>query len=643
MKLIFNRIIVLYRSSFSSKKIKRWGFLLSLTFLASYFYAFLEWLFYISQPSYASISSNLLINISVFLFSGFTLAAFTTILYLILLFFYYLCPIPIIQKVLLALGQSILALVIACLFLLLVDNFTYTIFKIGIITSSGIFRVYYMVLFIGLFIISYRWSYNHVKTQLVRRSSRILWQFCICVVFLSFSVGASLTNQLSTPTLPSNTAGKFTNTTDLPNILIIGSDGVDANRMSVYGYERDTTPNILAFSRGALVAENAFHNSNNSYGSVTSMLTGKLPTTTRVLYPPDILLGEDAYQHLPGILKANGYRTVQIATPHYIDSFNANFREGFDIVNNRTINNYPLLYAGWKFGGDYPYYFVNVTIDRIAFRLLHIFFIRQIQNPYKEVTTGITGMMTDRERVDSVLALLNSSDQPLFLHLHLMGTHGPNYTPTLNYFASSQTQNETNAEDFYDDAIRDYDNYFGEIITQLNNSGLIDRTIVVVYSDHGKNRTTQKVPWLIRFPGNDFSGHISANVQNLDIAPTLLDYLNIQIPDWMEGKTILEPFPENRRIYLSEVFADKFSGSTFWLEVNPEKIGPPFYQFEMLQMIVCDQYYKVVLNSNLWTTGSFDGHTNSCGMTEPLPLAIARNEMIDLLRQSSFDVASIIE
>jgi arylsulfatase A-like enzyme len=91
--------------------------------------------------------------------------------------------------------------------------------------------------------------------------------------------------------------------------------------MSVFSYERDTTPTLRELSGPSLVVENAFTNAGATLGSIASIFTSKLPFETGVIYPPNISQGTDASEHLPGILSKAGYKAVEIGVPHYVDAF----------------------------------------------------------------------------------------------------------------------------------------------------------------------------------------------------------------------------------------------------------------------------------------------------------------------------------
>ena len=62
-----------------------------------------------------------------------------------------------------------------------------------------------------------------------------------------------------------------------PNILLVGMDGVNADHLSVYGYDRATSPSLAQLARDALVFTNAYSNAANTGGALTAMLTGRLP------------------------------------------------------------------------------------------------------------------------------------------------------------------------------------------------------------------------------------------------------------------------------------------------------------------------------------------------------------------------------
>jgi len=101
------------------------------------------------------------------------------------------------------------------------------------------------------------------------------------------------------------------------------------------------------------------------------------------------------------------------------------------------------------------------------------------------------------------------------------------------------------------------DRTIARIMTHLENNGLLDNTFIVFISDNGKfwgeHRITSKngiydeasrVPFAIRYPPlvpvpYTDTEHIVANI---DIAPTILQLAGIQIPESMDGLSLVSLF-----------------------------------------------------------------------------------------------------
>ncbi len=190
-----------------------------------------------------------------------------------------------------------------------------------------------------------------------------------------------------------------------PNIILISSDGLDASHMSVYGYERDTTPFLRELAASSLVSENNFANTDHSLGSETSVLTGRNPVVTKVLFSPDILRGNDRFLHLPGILKDAGYRTVTLGVPYYIDANILNFHDAFDEINCSE-KGITLTQDSWfSRYFDEERYFVHQIQKRVTDRLFHILLIRDFQSPIASVNDVSGYTISDQERLKCIMGI----------------------------------------------------------------------------------------------------------------------------------------------------------------------------------------------------------------------------------------------
>jgi hypothetical protein len=161
-------------------------------------------------------------------------------------------------------------------------------------------------------------------------------------------------------------------------------------------------------------------------------------------------------------------------------------------------------------------------------------------------------------------------------------------------FAAGHAQTAAWMADYYDDAIADFDRDLEEVVSFLRRRGLLERTILALYSDHGQLYSTDhRVPLLFRFPRGAHAGRRSANVQNLDIAPTLLDAIGVAPPPWMEGRSLLYGGPEPCRPILSAIHnAEVLTKQGNWWYSVPR---PPFYTLGAMALLTGDRYLSLDL------------------------------------------------
>jgi arylsulfatase A-like enzyme len=625
------------------KKVKTltWRSLFTVTFLASTIYVFMEWLFIITKPSSMTIES-LQKKIATFLFTASLAAGFSFLAILFIVLIGLLPPLRKKQNLLIKLGYIQPAVVLSALLLLMLDNFTYTVFSFGIVSSTGVMRGVYMVLFIlGIILI---WRYLVRRSFVVASSTsrilspRAIYLGLIGTILLSFFISL-LGSSVGEKTYSANSGPGLLKR---PNILYITSDGVSASHTSLYGYVRDTTPTLVKLAKTSLVAENDFPNAGQTAGSIVSIMTGKYATTTDFLYPPNILRGNDAYQHLPGLLRSQGYLTVEFGPAYFLDPTAINLLDGFDIFNGRSIVTNPVLSKlNHYLPNDYTY-FVYQLGDRIYDRLRHIFYIKTMTNPMDQINQPAEDFV-DSDKIKALEGYLDQSGQPVFVHIHLMGTHGPTFRPAQHYFSKGQsfkTQGLWNI-DFSDDAIREFDANVDKILDDLKDKGLMDKTILVVGTDHSQQWfTTKRLPLIFRFPGGDYAGKVNSNTQNLDIAPTILDYLGMAKPAWMEGQSILPANLPNRPIFgFSVTGTDKAIDPRGGIDNGI--IKPPFYQFGLITVVYCNQWYSLDLEKFQWKSGNVEGSTAVCDSKGSLSDKQIYGLMIDQLKGNGFDTSSL--
>lgn len=312
-----------------------------------------------------------------------------------------------------------------------------------------------------------------------------------------------------------------------PNVLFYLIDTLRADHLGVYGYPRPTSPNIDRFAAEAALFTRAFAQSGWTKSAAASMLTGLTPLSHSVMGRADAL--PDSLRLLPERLRDLGYETVGITTnPNTSAEFG--FSRGYD--------HYLRLF---DVALEYP----NPDSDKVNEELFRWLGAR------------------DRRK-------------PFFAFLHTVDPHEP-YTPPEPYRHRFAPRTRTgiqrprpedvsatlaahpglrerdlkgDLEALYDGEIAHNDAQFGLLLRKLRELGLYDNTLIVLLSDHGEEfldhgywahghslyREILHVPLIIRFPGGQYAGRrVEPSVQHIDLVPTVLGIVGIQIPPDLPG------------------------------------------------------------------------------------------------------------
>jgi len=107
------------------------------------------------------------------------------------------------------------------------------------------------------------------------------------------------------------------------------------------------------------------------------------------------------------------------------------------------------------------------------------------------------------------------------------------------------------------------DAYIGRLLDALDETGLSENTLVIYLSDHGDMQGSHggmlgkslpafyeeivRVPMIMRLPGVIEAGRVvNAHVNSVDLLPTIMDYLQMPVPESVQGRS-LRPVIERRR------------------------------------------------------------------------------------------------
>ena len=153
---------------------------------------------------------------------------------------------------------------------------------------------------------------------------------------------------------------------------------------------------------------------------------------------------------------------------------------------------------------------------------------------------------------------INGSDQEFYdkyrSKLRPQERHNPRKIPLPPFYPDTPVVRTIMAR--YYDLITFMDKQVGDLLSQLEADGLADNTIVFFFSDHGMGLPRFKrtlydsglnVPLIIRFPqryhrlsaANRAGSRTDTLVSFVDFAPTMLNLVGLDIPDYMQGRAFL--------------------------------------------------------------------------------------------------------
>jgi arylsulfatase A-like enzyme/Tfp pilus assembly protein PilF len=293
---------------------------------------------------------------------------------------------------------------------------------------------------------------------------------------------------------------------DPPSVILITLDTVRADRMGFLGSKRDLTPQIDALASQSVVFERAYSQAPLTPVSHATILSGTYPRFHGVRDFGSRL--PDSSPYLPDLLRKRGYRTAAFVSSIILDpknGFTPGFERGFDIYDagfHRKKKNESRLGSIQRRGGE--------TVER-----------------------ALGWLKKDRQR-------------PVFLWIHIWDAHDP-YDPPAPF-------KERFANAPYDGCVAYVDATVGKLLSGLRGAGIYDDALIAVMSDHGESLgdhgenthgvflydSTIRVPLLIKFPKSRLAGQrVAARASLVDVAPTLLEAMQVPIPRAMQGQSLI--------------------------------------------------------------------------------------------------------
>jgi len=338
--------------------------------------------------------------------------------------------------------------------------------------------------------------------------------------------------------------GKATAPNDSPPVILISLDTLRPDHLSAFGYFRETSPNLDRFLAASRLFPRTYSTAPWTYPSHASAFTGLYPRAHGAHYSPGGKAGElprpfdSRATTLAETFRDRGYITAAISSNRLAVSPELGLDRGFQEV--RATRRIP----------DRP---VPLNYVRSTARLLRTHWLWRFTRSHHDATE-----MTNR----AVAWIEDHEKEPFFLFLNYLDPHAP-YTPPARFLPGYEnlSPRERLALQFrhapkkdssivsYDGEIRYMDSELDRLFATLESTGLMDRAVIVVFSDHGEffgelglnghgrdvHEAVLRVLLAVRSPGGAHAGTDSTLASLTDIPSLIEDSLTGRVPQTTWG------------------------------------------------------------------------------------------------------------
>jgi len=318
-----------------------------------------------------------------------------------------------------------------------------------------------------------------------------------------------------------------------PNVLLVTLDTLRVDYLGCYGHPWIQTPAVDELATHGVVFDGAIAQAPSTAPSHCSIMTSVYPFDHGAENGKPMARG---LVTLADVLGAHGYETVAFVSSTTTRSINSGLQQGFERYVDSLVP-WAELFGRDEFQHLILFYLVGI--------------LEHSQIPGKVVSDRALRWLGQR------------SDRPFFAWLHYFDPHLPYGAPPpargMYQGRAADGLPMTAERERYAEDITYADLQLARFIAALREKDLYDDTLIIVASDHGEAfgeqhgdvieeahgrylyDTTQRVPLVIKPVGARLWARRTAEqVELTDIAPTVLDLLEIEIPGGFRGKPLTE-------------------------------------------------------------------------------------------------------
>ena len=311
-----------------------------------------------------------------------------------------------------------------------------------------------------------------------------------------------------------------------PSVVVLLAEGMAAENMSLYGYERDTTPNLSRCAADMIMCEEVYTPTPETRAAAMSLMTGLGPFSHGYYESAEGQLPKNV-STIAEVMKGHGYFTVA-------------FTEG------RGLNQRDLVH-----GSGFEKGFILFD-DHLPMEVRDAYFGKSV-GPQRLMPAGARATL--EKAGDWIEA---NADLQYFVFIRLRELAEPRYL--LRYGSGfMRRMGRSSPVDIYDTALSYMDRQLGAFLDRLNTLPPEQAPIVILTSTNGYDfgepartawhrwgnprrtlsESALRVPLLIRIPG--CSGQTNKTPASLvDVVPTIAALTGTPLPYFAEGANVLE-------------------------------------------------------------------------------------------------------
>ena len=338
--------------------------------------------------------------------------------------------------------------------------------------------------------------------------------------------------------------------TSPPNIVMIVMDTARQDRLSCYGYARETSPRLRELAEESTVFDRAYSTSSWTNPAHASLFTGLYPAAHGVTQE-HWKMSQDLVT-LAEVLSEHGYETTGIIENSMLSS-EYGFQQGFSAYH-LTSRIQKMLdraeFNGRSETGNHATDLFLKSLRGMAPGRPFFIFVNLIapHQPYDSSKQFMHEFVTNRD-------------------MSLVSNMWPEYYLGQRKFTPAELRH---LNELYDAELLFTDHLVGKMMDGLRSQGHWDNTVFIVTSDHGENigdhghmdhvfslyETTVKIPLIIHNPPRFRQGVLDHSPVTLaDLFPTVLDAAGVESSGYpCQGLSLLSERPPEDRAIISEYY-----------------------------------------------------------------------------------------